>query len=372
MSRYFFTNVAANLPSTVPFVGPEAQERARGEPFRARIGANECVFGPSPKAIAAMALAAAESWCYGDPENYDIKRALAEYYQISPDNIIVGEGIDALFGYTARLFVEPGTVVATSLGAYPTFNYQVSTCGGRIVTVPYRNDQEDTDALIALSVAENARLIYLANPDNPMGSWWDAETVQNMIDSVPECALLCLDEAYLEFAPPGTAPALDVNNDKVLRFRTFSKAYGLAGCRIGYAIGEAELIQSFDKLRNHFGVNRIAQAAALAALADQEYVESVIQKVSDARARISTIATAHDLIALPSAANFVAIDCCRDGDFARRILANLSDNGVFIRMPSVSPQDRCIRVTAGATDDLDAFEEALPNALYDAKTITEG
>jgi histidinol-phosphate aminotransferase len=240
------------------------------------------------------------------------------------------------------------------------------------VTVPYRNDQEDTDALIALSVAENARLIYLANPDNPMGSWWDAETVQNMIDSVPECALLCLDEAYLEFAPPGTAPALDVNNDKVLRFRTFSKAYGLAGCRIGYAIGEAELIQSFDKLRNHFGVNRIAQAAALAALADQEYVESVIQKVSDARARISTIATAHDLIALPSAANFVAIDCCRDGDFARRILANLSDNGVFIRMPSVSPQDRCIRVTAGATDDLDAFEEALPNALYDAKTITEG
>ena len=370
MSRYTFTNVAANLPSTVPFVGPEAQERARGAAFRARLGANESVFGPSPKAIAAMASAAAESWCYGDPENHDIKHALAEHYQISPDNIVVGEGIDALFGYTARLFVEPGTVVATSLGAYPTFNYQVSTCGGKIATVPYRDDQEDPDALIALAVAENARLIYLANPDNPMGSWWDAKTVQNMIDSVPDDGLLCLDEAYFEFAPSDAVPVLDIGNDKVLRFRTFSKAYGLAGCRIGYAIGEVELIQSFDKLRNHFGVNRIAQAAALAALADQQYVESVIQRVSDARARISTIATAHSLIALPSAANFVAIDCGRDGDFTRRVLAHLVELGVFVRMPGVPPQDRCIRVSTGTTEDLDIFEEALPKALHAANINT--
>jgi histidinol-phosphate aminotransferase len=370
MAPYTFTAVAANLPSTVPFIGPEAQERARGTPFLARIGANECVFGPSPKAIAAMAQAAVESWCYGDPENFEIKAALAAHYNIPADNIVVGEGIDGLFGYTARLFIEPGTAVATSLGAYPTFDYQVSTCGGRITTIPYRDDHEDPEALIDLAIAENARLIYLANPDNPMGSWWDAKTIQCMIDAVPEGVILCLDEAYLEFAPAGTAPPLDVFCDKVLRFRTFSKAYGLAGCRIGYAIGEAELIQSFDKLRNHFGVSRVAQAGALAALADQQYAKRVVQQVATARNRIASIAKDNGLEALPSASNFVAIDCGRDGDYARRVLANLVTRGIFVRMPGVPPQDRCIRISAGTKDDLDVLEEVFPEALRNSEAST--
>jgi len=136
MCAYPFTPIVRELPSTVPFVGPEAQERARGRPFRARIGANENVFGPSPRAVAAMQAAAAQAWMYGDPENHDLKHALARHHGIEPDNVVVGEGIDGLFGYTARLFVEPGTAVATSQGAYPTFNFQVAGCGGRIVTVP--------------------------------------------------------------------------------------------------------------------------------------------------------------------------------------------------------------------------------------------
>jgi histidinol-phosphate aminotransferase len=354
----------------VPFVGPEAQERTRGAPFEARIGANENSFGPSPKAIEAMAAAARDAWCYGVPENHEIKQALAAHHGIPSDNIVVGEGIDALFGYTARLFIEPSVTIATSLGAYPTFNYQVSTCGGRIVTVPYREDREDLDSLIDLAHSENARLVYIANPGNPMGTWWDAAPIQRMIDAVPDGALLCLDEAYIEFAPAGTAPDFELDNPKVLRFRTFSKAYGLAGCRIGYAIGEAELIQSFDKLRNHFGVNRIAQAGALAALADQQYAESVIQKVAEARDRIAAIAAAHELCTTPSAANFVAIDCGRDGDYARRVLAGLVARGVFVRMPGIAPQDRCIRISAGTKRDLDIFEAALPHALRDAETST--
>jgi histidinol-phosphate aminotransferase len=370
MSRYPFTETVAALPSTVPFVGPEAQERARGVPFDARIGANENAFGPSPKAIAAMAAAAVEAWCYGDPENHDLKQALAAHHGIPAANIVIGEGIDALFGYVARLFVEPGVPVATSLGAYPTFNYQVSTCGGRLVTTPYRDDHENPDALLDLARAENARLVYIANPDNPMGTWWDAAPIQRMIDAVPDGVLLCLDEAYIEFAPAGTAPDFELDNPKVLRFRTFSKAYGLAGCRIGYAIGEAELIQSFDKLRNHFGVNRIAQAGALAALADQQYAESVIQKVAEARDRIAAIAAAHGLCTTPSAANFVAIDCGRDGNYARRVLAGLVARGVFVRMPGIAPQDRCIRISAGTKRDLDIFEAALPHAFRDAETST--
>ena len=124
MTDYPFTPLVASLPSTVPFVGPEAQERQRGAVFRARIGANENVFGPSAKAIDAMCEAAAETWMYGDPESHDLKAALAKRHAVSPDNIVIGEGIDALFGYINRMYVEPGVTVATSLGAYPTFNFQ--------------------------------------------------------------------------------------------------------------------------------------------------------------------------------------------------------------------------------------------------------
>jgi histidinol-phosphate aminotransferase len=366
MITYPFSSVVSELPTTVPFVGPEAQERAKGAPFRARIGANESVFGPSPKAVAAMRDAAPEVWQYCDPENHDLKEAIARHYGVAPDNVVVGEGIDGLFGYAARLFVEPGVTVATSEGAYPTFNYQVAGAGGRIVTTPYRDDHEDPGALLDLAARENARLIFLANPDNPMGSWWDGRAVQDMIDAVPDGSILCLDEAYSEFAPADTMPGLDVSNPKVLRFRTFSKAYGLAGCRVGYALGEAGLIKSFDKIRNHFGVNRIAQAGALAALQDQSHVADVVAKVAAARDRIAAIAESNGLKPLPSATNFVAIDCGRDGDFAKRVLDALVARDIFVRMPFVAPQNRCIRVTAGTEADLDLFEAAFPEALQAA------
>ena len=358
-----FTPTVERLPSIVPFVGPEAQERARGRKFRARIGANENVFGPSPRAVEAMQQAATEVWKYCDPENHDLKQALASLHGVGPQNIVVGEGIDALFGYAVRLFVDPGTTVASSLGAYPTFNFHVTGYGGRLVTAPYRDDHEDPEALIDLAKREAARLIYFSNPDNPMASWWDGATVQRLMDRVPEGSVLCLDEAYSDFAPAGTTPPIDVSNPHVLRFRTFSKAHGMAGARIGYAIGEAELIRSFEKIRNHFGVNRVAQAGALASLQDTAHLAWVVEQVSAARERIEKIARSNGLVPLPSAANFVAIDCGHDGAFARRVLGELTARDVFVRMPSVAPLDRCIRVSAGLPSDLDVFEEALPQAL---------
>lgn len=360
------TALVDSLPATVPFVGPETQERARGRRFKARIGANESVFGPSPKAVAAMTVAAAEAWMYCDPENHDLKQALAKHHGVGPDNIVVGEGIDGLLGYTVRLIVGPGTAVATSLGAYPTFNYHVAGFGGRLVTAPYRDDREDPQALIDLARREGAPLVFFANPDNPMGSWWPRDDVERLIDGLPDGALLCLDEAYGDFAPPGALPPIDVANPQVLRFRTFSKAYGMAGARIGYAIGEARLIKSFDKIRNHFGVNRIAQAGALAALTDAAHLDQVVSDVDAARRVIAAIAEANGLKALPSAANFVAVDCGRDGAFARRVLNGLIARDIFVRMPGVAPLDRCIRVSAGRQADLDAFAAALPEALRDA------
>jgi histidinol-phosphate aminotransferase len=365
-----YTALVAGLPSTVPFVGPETQERTRGAKFRARIGANESVFGPSPAAVAAMQREAQHAWMYCDPDNHDLKQALAIHLGIGADNVTIGEGIDSLFGYTVRQFVEPGDAVATSLGAYPTFNFHVAGFGGRLVTVPYVADREDPASLLDAARREAAKLIYFANPDNPMGSWWHADAVQALIDQVPDGSLLVLDEAYFEFAPPGTVPAIDVSNPKVIRFRTFSKAYGMAGARIAYAIGESSVIKSFDKIRNHFSVNRIAQAGALAALADKAYLIDVQRKVHAARETIGAIARANGLTPLPSATNFVAIDCGRDGAFAKRILDGLVARDVFVRMPGPSPLNRCIRVSAGTEADLAEFAKALPAALADARAAT--
>lgn len=361
-----FTPLVETLPSSVPFVGPEALERRTGTMFRARIGANESVFGPSPKVIAAIADAARDVWQYCDPENHDLKAALATHLGVKPENVMVGEGIDGLFGYAVRLFVEPGVSVATSLGAYPTFNFHVHGFGGKLVTTPYVDDREDISSLLDLARREKARLIYFANPDNPMGSWWSGDHVQKMIANLSDGALLMLDEAYGEFAPEGTLPPLDVSNPNVLRYRTFSKAYGMAGMRIGYCIGHADLIKAFDKIRNHFGVTRIGQAAGLAALADQEHLADVVSKVAAAREAIASVAKSNGLTPLPSATNFVAIDCGRDGAYAKRVLDHLVAQGVFVRMPGVAPLNRCIRITAGTPADLAIFAEELPRALKSA------
>ncbi len=362
-----FTRIVADLPATVPFVGPEAHMRASGRRFRARLGANESVFGPAPGAIAAMRAAAAEAWMYGDSENHDLRSALAAHHGIDPANITLGEGIDGLLGNLVRLLVEPGDAVVTSAGAYPTFDYHVAGFGGVLHRVPFRDDHEDPEALIEAAAAVRARILYLSNPDNPMGSWHSAATIGAMIDNMPPGTLLLLDEAYCEFAPAGTIPPLTPEDPRVIRLRTFSKAHGLAGARVGYAIGTAPLIAAFDKVRNHFGISRISQAGALAALQDADWLAQVQKRVASARGRLAGIAEGHGLAALPSATNFVTMDCGRDGDFARAVLRGLMARDIFVRMPGVAPLDRCIRVSAGTPADLDAFADALPGALSDAR-----
>lgn len=359
MSGPRFTALAASLPSTVPFVGPETQERARGAAFAARLGANESSFGPSPRAIAAMADAAADSWKYGDPENYDLRTALAEHLGVDMNTIVVGEGIDGLLGYLVRLLVGPDDAVVTSLGAYPTFNYHVAGYGGTLHTVPYRDDHEDPDALLAKAREVDAKLLYLANPDNPMGTWHDAATVQRLIDGLPDGCVLCLDEAYGEFAPDDTLPAFDTSNACVIRMRTFSKAYGMAGARIGYAITHPDLAGAFAKVRNHFGVSRIAQAGALAALQDQDWLQSVLTRTAAACDDLSDMARQAGFAPLPSATNFVTIDCGEGVDRAKAILDSLSQAGCFVRMPFVSPQNRCIRVSVGKERELNLLRVEL-------------
>lgn len=355
------------IPPTVPFVGPEALMRKSGHRFKARIGANESVFGPSPKAIEVMQKAAAENWMYADPESYELRASIAKHMGIGLDNVVIGEGIDGLLGLTLHVVLSPGDTVVTSDGAYPTFNFHVAMHAGRLVKVPYRDDREDLAALLDTAKREKARVLYVTNPDNPMGSWWPADEIQHLMDQVPEDMLLILDEAYGDTAPPGTLPAIAVRRANVLRYRTFSKAYGLAGARVGFCIGPADLISEFEKVRNHYGMNRVGQLGALAALEDQAYLSKAVADIARARDRISQIARENGLQPLPSATNFVAIDCGRDGAYAKQVLDGVLKRDVFIRMPGAAPLNRCIRVSCGIDQNLDLFAEALAGSLRDLR-----
>ena len=352
------TRLVADLPATVPFVGPEELERQSGRPLLLRLGANESAFGPSPRARQAMYAASDQSAWYADPQNYDLRKALAAHHGVAVEQVVVGSGIDDLLGLVVRAFLERDEIAVTSLGAYPTFNYHVIGYGGRLERVPYRDDCNDLQALAETATRVGARLVFLANPDNPSGSWHTAADIQAFIASLPDRCLLVLDEAYIDFAPADAMPEIDAHDPRVLRLRTFSKAHGMAGARIGYAIGPASTISAFEKIRLHYGVNIVAQAGALASLADTAYLQSVVAAVAEGRREYEVLARDLGLPTLPSATNFVTIDVGGVGR-ARGLLAALLAEGVFIRMPGAPPLDRCVRVTVGTPAERAAFAEVL-------------
>lgn len=364
-----FTKLVSGLPASVPFVGPETLERQRRETFHARIGANESAFGISPEAQQAMQEALLADGCnwYGDPENLELRQALAQKHNVEIDEICVDAGIDSLLGLTVRMLIEPGMPVVTSLGAYPTFIYHVSGFGGQLHTVPYQNNHEDPVALLEEAGRQQARLLYFSNPDNPMGTSHPAAAVQQLIDELPSDCILALDEAYAEFAQPGLTPKIDTDNPQVIRYRTFSKAYGMAGMRIGYVIAHRDLITGFNKIRNHFAVNRLAQIGALASVNDATFLPSVLEQVEAGRKRIYSLADDLELPYLPSSTNFVAVNL-GDGDRTRSMLGKLTDKGVFIRMPGVAPLDQFIRVGVGKQQEHTYFESVFRQLVNETST----
>ncbi len=318
-------------------------------------------FGPSPLALAAIKDAATQSNWYGDPEAYDLRQKLSELTGVSVNEIVLGSGIDDLLGLVVRLFVEPGTAVVTSDGAYPTFQYHVRAYGGQLVTVPYdENYHNDLSALVRRAAEAGAKLLYIANPDNPTGTVQTYAEIEDACRQLPEDCVLLLDEAYIEFAPPAAHSPRRSVASRMIRFRTFSKAYGMAGVRIGYLLADAAVVQALDKVRLHFGVGRIAQDGALAALSDTEFVAHVVRETAIGREEYARLAESLNLHAVPSATNFVLIHV---GTAARSIelVEQMAQRGVFIRRPGVAPLDACIRITVGTR----AEREQLAHILTD-------
>jgi histidinol-phosphate aminotransferase len=361
MIRY--SRLVGALPAVVPFVPPEALERRIGHPIKIRIGANESAFGPSPKAVAAINAGAQRISWYCDPEGYELREALAKHHGVHRDNIGLGIGADDLLGLTVRSMIDPGDPVVMSEGAYPTFAFHVRGFGGRFVTPRYRDFKNDAAALADAAEKSEARLVYLSNPDNPTGSWISAEEQLAIVEKLPSGAVFVIDEAYSDFAPPGSLPDIDPEDDRVIRIRTFSKAHGMAGARVGYAIAAKAIIASFDKIRHHFGVARLSQEAALASLGDQDFIADVVRQVGEGRRDYAALAERLGLKTLPSATNFVAFDL-GDGDRARATLARLlEEEAVFLRMPGIAPLDRLIRVTVGTPPERAGFADALTRVL---------
>ena len=352
-----FTRLVAGLDAVNPFVGPEALERGTGRRFRARVGANESAFGMSPRARAAAAGAIERLSWYGDPENYDLRADLAAYHGVDVDQVLVGAGIDDLLALVVRGFATDGGRAVMAHGSYPTFAYHTATFGVPLDTAPYgADDHVDLAALAAqarASEASRARaaphgagVVYLANPDNPSGTWQAEAAVRDFVAALPAGCILALDEAYIDYAPTAPARALLTDDPRVVHLRTFSKAHGMAGARIAYAVGAAAVCTGLNRLRLQFGVSRVAQDAARASLTDAAFVAGVAREVAAGRAAYHELGRSLGLLTLPSATNFVCFDLGTRRQ-AEAVMAALIERGVFVRKPPAPPLDRCIRLSVG-------------------------
>jgi histidinol-phosphate aminotransferase len=362
MARPPFTRILEALPKSVPFVAPEALERRMGHPLPVRLGANESMFGISPVAKRAMEEAVSSLYCYGDPESFDLRHAIAKRHGVPFENIAIGSGIDDLLALTVRSLIEPGQPVVTSLGGYPTFSYFAEGYGAAIHRVPYKSDRCDLEGLLVRAHETAARLVYLANPDNPSGTWHPAADVVRFSEAMPGGSTLILDEAYSDFAPREAIPELDAEHPRVIRMMTFSKVWGLAGARVGYAIAARETVEAWEKIRAHFGVNLVGQVGALASLSDPAFAEGVVASVKEGREDYVRIAREAGFRPLPSATNFVAMDV-GSFDRAKSLVQKLLERDVFIRMPGAPPLNSCIRVSVGRREQRAAFEAALKSIL---------
>ena len=256
-------------------VGPEELAREAGIGSIVRLGSNESPFGPSPKALAAMARNAEGNARYGDPSCAELRAAIARHHGVAAANVAVGAGIDDLLGWIVRAYLPAGGAAVAGLGSFPTFEMHATGYGAALERVPYlENGKLDLAGMSEAAGRAGGALVFVPNPDNPTGSHYAWSDVMAFLDDLPDGSLLVHDEAYANFLAPEQRFPNDAIDPRMIRLRTFSKEYGLAGLRVGYALADFDATAALDAVRLLYGVSRPAQAAALAALEDAGFVEA--------------------------------------------------------------------------------------------------
>ena len=330
-----------------------------------KIASNENPLGPSPKAVEAVKKAAENMHIYPDMFAVELRGAIGAKYGVDPAQVILGNGSDEILNLLALAMLGgPEDRVVMSQPAFLRYSATPIIPGAEGVRVPVTSDwKHDIDGLIK-AITPGTNLVYIDNPGNPTGTIIRKPEMDDFIDKIPEGTLVVLDEAYYEFAKdePGYPNGIDYLREgmPVVVSRTFSKTYGIAGARIGYAFAPLEIVDAYNRVREPFDVNTLAQAAAMAALDDEEHLARTLEVNKEGLKRIESRMKeiGHDTV--ESFANFVCIDCGRP---AQEVADALLKQGVIVRSGHVLGMPRHIRVTIGTPDEVTRFLEAFEKAV---------
>jgi histidinol-phosphate aminotransferase len=357
------------LPVYVP--GKPIEEVERELKIHAvKLASNENPLGPSPKGMAAAQAVLGEANRYPDGGTHALRQTLAERRGVSPEEILIGLGSSEIIDLAARVLLRAGVQGLTSEGTYAPFSVAIRASGAELVLVPQRDFAFDLQAMAKAITAKTA-VIYLANPNNPTGSAFGREEFAEFLASVPDGVLVVLDEAYIHYAVSmGLRDSVEAYRKRknLLILRTFSKVYGLAGLRIGYAIGRPELAAAMNKLRTPFNTSGVAQAAALAALDDKEHVMRCIETNAVERKRLSEGLTKLGYRPVPSEANFVFITV---GPEAQALSEELLQLGVIVRPLGWMGFPEAMRISVGTAEENEKCLAAMAQAILRRATNGE-
>ena len=323
-----------------------------------KLASNENPLGPTQAVMDAIAAASTQLPRYPDGSGYELKHALAELLHIDAAQITLGNGSNDVLDLIARVAMQPGDQAIIAEHSFVVYRLAVTCCGGDLVTVPAKDYGADLDAMLA-AVTERTRVVFLANPNNPTGTWVTASAVENFLQHIPQDVWVVLDEAYFEYvdeADYGNGLTLLDKYPNLIVTRTFSKIYGLASARLGFSVSSPEFADLLNRARQPFNVNGLAMAAGLAAIADNDYVERSRALNRSGMQQITEGLSAQGFAYIPSVGNFVAFDSGRPG---AEVFEDLLQQGVIVRPIAEYGLPNHVRVSIGTQIENERFLAAL-------------
>lgn len=330
-----------------------------------KLASNENPYGPSPRAVEAVRGADLALHRYPDPRGHDLREALASHHAVPADQLCLGNGSNELIDLICRVFASRGDRAVFGHPSFPCYRIGSVAQELEISAVPLRDHVEwNVDDLLT-AVTDDTKLLFVANPNNPTGSYVPRPDLERLLLETPQHVLVVVDEAYVEYVDATDfieATELRSLRERLVILRTFSKAYALAALRVGYAIAPESVIHDLNRLRAPFNVGTAGQRAAQVALEDQAHLEQTVRATVRGRKELEQALESEGLGVTPSQANFVLVDLGRPG---RAVYEALLREGVIVR-PMAAPLDQCIRVTVGLPDENTLFLEALRRVLKES------